>query len=79
MYELCKSAIMLLKKSKQLHNFDQIVLFRNLSDDKLELIESSLKLEKFDNGRKIITQGEIGDKFYIIKSGRVDFFINSKC
>ena len=66
------------KKSKQLHNFDQIVLFRNLSEDKLELIESSLKLEKFDNGRKIITQGEIGDKFYIIKSGRVDFFINSK-
>ena len=66
------------KKSNQMTSIDQIALFKNLSDDKIELIESKLKIEKFENGRKIITQGEQGDKFYIIKTGRVDFFVNSK-
>ena len=48
-------------KSKQQHSFDQIALFKNLSEDKLEILQSKLKIEKFDNGRKIISQGEIGD------------------
>ena len=65
-------------KSKQQYSFDQIAFFKNLSEDKLEILQSKLKIEKFDNGRKIISQGEIGDKFYIIKTGRVDFFVNSK-
>ena len=36
------------------------------------------KYTKYDNGRKIISQGEIGNEFYIIKTGRVDFFVNVK-
>ena len=59
-------------------NIKQIALFKILSDDKLENIQSKLNVEEYDNGRKIITQGEIGDKLFIIKSGRVDFFVNSK-
>ena len=66
------------KKSNQMTSIDQIALFKNLSEDKIELIESKLKIEKFENGRKIISQGETGDTFYIIKTGRVDFFVNSK-
>lgn len=66
------------KKSSQLNTFDNIALFKNLSDEKREVLQSKLKIEKFDNGKKIIVQGEMGDKFYIIKSGRVDFFVNSK-
>ena len=66
------------KKSNQLNTFENITLFKNLSEDKLESIQNKIKIEKFDNGKKIIVQGEIGDKFYIIKSGRVDFFVNSK-
>ena len=66
------------KKSNQMTSFDQITLFKNLSEDKIELLQSKLTIEKFENGRKIITQGEQGDKFYIIKTGRVDFFVNSK-
>ena len=66
------------KKSNQMTSFDQIALFKNLSEDKIELLQSKLAIEKFENGRKIITQGEQGDKFYIIKTGRVDFFVNSK-
>ena len=66
------------KKSSQLNTFDNIALFKNLSEEKREILQTKLKIEKFENGKKIIVQGEIGDKFYIIKAGRVDFFVNSK-
>ena len=65
-------------KSVQLQSFGNISLFRILSDEKIEFLQNNLKLEKFHNGKKIITQGEIGDKLYIIKNGRVDFFVNSR-
>jgi cGMP-dependent protein kinase len=66
------------KKSETYKNIKNIALFKILSEDKLDNIQSKLNIEEFDNGRKIITQGEIGDKLFIIKSGRVDFFVNSK-
>ena len=65
-------------ESNKIQSLENIYLFKNLSEDKIELIRNKLKIEKFENGKKIITQGETGDKFYIIKSGRVDFFVNSK-
>ena len=65
-------------KSIQLKTFGNISLFRILSDDKIEYLQNNLKIEKFQNGKKIINQGDIGDKLYIIKSGRVDFFVNSR-
>ena len=60
-------------KSSQLDSFVNIQLFRILSDDKIEFLQNNLKIEKFQNGKKIINQGDVGDKLYIIKSGRVDF------
>ena len=65
-------------KSNQLKSFGNISLFRILSDEKIEFLQNNLKIEKFHNGKKIITQGEVGNKLYIIKSGRVDFFVNSR-
>ena len=65
-------------KSSQLNSFGNIPLFRILSDDKIEFLQNNLKVEKFQNGKKIINQGDIGDKLFIIKSGRVDFFVNSR-
>ena len=65
-------------KSNQLNSIDNIPLFRILSDDKKEFLQNNLKIEKFQNGKKIITQGDIGDKLFIIKEGRVDFFVNSR-
>ena len=65
-------------KSNQLYSFGHIALFRLLSDDKIEFLQNNLKVEKYQNGKKIINQGEVGDKLYIIKQGRVDFFVNSK-
>ena len=65
-------------KSNQLNSVGNIPLFRILSDDKIEFIQNNLQIEKFQNGKKIINQGDIGDKLFIIKSGRVDFFVNSR-
>ena len=65
-------------KSNQLKSFGNISLFRILSDEKLEFLQNNLKIEKFQNGKKIINQGEAGEKLYIIKQGRVDFFVNSR-
>ena len=65
-------------KSVQLQSFSHISLFRILSDEKIEFLQNNLKIEKFQNGKKIIIQGEVGDKLYIIKNGRVDFFVNSR-
>ena len=65
-------------KSNQLNSFGHIALFRLLSDDKIEFLQNNLKVEKFQNGKKIINQGEAGEKLYIIKQGRVDFFVNSR-
>ena len=65
-------------KSNQLNSFGNIPLFRILSDDKIEFLQNNLKIEKFQNGKKIINQGDIGDKLFIIKQGRVDFFVNSR-
>ena len=65
-------------KSSQLNTFDNIPLMRILSDDKIEFLQNNLKIEKFQNGKKIINQGDTGDKLYIIKQGRVDFFVNSR-
>ena len=65
-------------KSNQLTSFGNIPLFRILSDEKIEFLQNNLKIEKFQNGKKIINQGDIGDKLFIIKQGRVDFFVNSR-
>ena len=65
-------------KSNQLASFEHVPMFRILSDEKIEFLQNNLKVETFANGKKIITQGEIGDKLFIIKKGRVDFFVNSR-
>ena len=64
--------------SSQINTLGKINFFRNLTDEKKELIQKELKTEKFNNGKKIIMQGQSGNKLYIIKEGRVDFFLNSK-
>ena len=65
-------------KSSQLPSFENIPLFRILSDEKIEYLQNNLKIEKFQNGKKLINQGDMGDKLFIIKQGRVDFFVNSR-
>ena len=54
-----------------------VPIFRNLSKVKLEFLTSCIKLLKVKNKKKIITQGEQTQDFYIIKSGKVDILSNN--
>ena len=64
--------------SHALNAIDNIKLFRNLNAAKKEIIQKNLKVEKFSSGQKIILQGSIGDKLYIVKKGKVDFLFDNK-
>jgi len=67
----------ILKISNALDSFGKIPLFRNFPQKKLDVLSNVIKIQSFENGKKIIKQGEVDDKFYIIKSGKVDIYVNS--
>ena len=59
-------------------DIDKISLFKSLNDQKKEIVQNNLKIEKFNNAQKILIEGKEGNKLYIIKHGKVDFYHNSK-
>ncbi len=67
----------ILRKSIAMESLNKLSLFKNFSQKKLEILSSITNIEKFDNGKRIITQGETDSKFYIVKSGKVDIFIDN--
>jgi len=67
----------IMKKSIAMESLNKIPLFKNFSMKKIEILSSITKIEKFDNGKRIIIQGETDSKFFIVKSGKVDIFINN--
>ena len=52
-----------------------VPIFKNFTDTKLNNIVNIIKIEKFSHGERIINQGDFSNKFYIIKSGKVDIII----
>jgi cGMP-dependent protein kinase len=65
-----------IKISFALDSLNSIPIFKNLSYDKLEILSKIIKVINFENGTRIITQGEKDYKLFIIKSGTIDVFIN---
>lgn len=55
-----------------------IPFFKTLTASKLDKIVSKIKVEHFNDGEKIISQGEDGNKLYIVKHGRVDLYKDHK-
>ena len=53
-------------------------MFHNTSDQKLMKICSLMTKEKYKQGEAIFKEGEIGDKFYLIKKGKVKVLKNNK-
>jgi cGMP-dependent protein kinase len=53
----------------------KINIFKNLSINKLEIINEKLQTQKFQESQNIIMEGEEGTRFYIVKSGKVDIFV----
>ena len=44
----------------------------------MENLFKKIKEEIIPNGKNVITQGEEGTKFYIVKKGQVDIFVKDK-
>ena len=68
----------ILNKSDIIDTLSKVSVFKNLSKTKMEILTSKIRVENFSDGQKIITEGETGDKFYIVKSGKVDITVNNK-
>ena len=66
------------EKSSALQQLKKVNLFKNLPLKKLEDIFTKIKVEKYENGKNIMTQGEEGTRFYIIKKGSVDIYVGTK-
>jgi cGMP-dependent protein kinase len=67
----------IINKSIALESLELVPLFKNFTQKKKEELCTLIKLETFENGKKIITQGETDFRFYIVKTGKVDIFVNS--
>jgi Type 2A encapsulin shell protein SrpI-like/Cyclic nucleotide-binding domain len=50
----------------------QLSLFRDLESDAVEAISEALQVESHDAGTVLITEGEAGDKFYLLAEGAVE-------
>jgi len=68
----------LLSRGKNLESINKVPLFKQLSEIKKSLLIETLKKQKVETGKSIITQGEDGTRFYIIKKGKVDISINKQ-
>lgn len=51
-------------------------LFHQLDDQSKSTVLSALIKKTFAKGTEIITQGDVGDFFYIVETGSVDFYVN---
>ena len=69
---------MLGEKSSFIEQLKKVNLFKNFTNAKLENLSKKIKVEKVPNGKNVITQGEEGTRFYIVKKGLVDIFVKDK-
>ena len=72
------SFMKLISQNSIIDSLLKVQLFRNFLPKKLEHLAEIIGVENYENGSNIITQGEEGNKFYIVKSGKVDIFVNKK-
>ena len=68
----------LLDKSSAIERLKQVNLFKTFTMAKLETLSEKIKIEKIPNGKNVITQGEEGTRFYIVKKGKVDIYVRDK-
>jgi cGMP-dependent protein kinase len=65
----------LLGKVSLIEALQKISIFKNFTQKKLQILSKKIQTQKFQEGDKVIIEGEDGSKFYIIKKGSVDIFV----
>ena len=65
-------------KYSAISRLKNVPLFKNFSESKYENILEKIKTQKINKNQNLITEGEEGNKFYIIKKGLFDIFIGGK-
>ena len=68
----------IIERSGKIEQLKKVALFKNLSKVKFDLLAKKIKSEKIENRKNVITQGEEGTRFYIIKKGLIDIYVNKK-
>ena len=68
----------LIERSSKIEQLKKVALFKNLSKDKFNLLANKIKTEFIPDKQNVITQGEEGTRFYIIKKGLVAIYVNKK-
>ena len=66
----------IVSKANIIEVLSKVNLFKNIPRKKLRIISSQIKIEKYQNDNPIIKEGDIGDKFFIVKSGAVNITVN---
>ena len=61
----------------QLSYMKKIDMFKNSSDNTLHKICIQMKIERFNQGDTIFSSGDKGDKYYLIKEGKVGLLLKS--
>ena len=68
----------LIERSSKIERLKNIVLFKNFSKRKLNSLAKIIKTQQIPNKQNVITQGEKGTRFYIIKKGSIEISANGK-
>jgi len=68
----------IIERSSKIEQLKRVALFKNLSAVKFELLSKKIKTEKILDKQNVITQGEEGTRFYIIKKGLINIYVNKK-
>ncbi len=56
----------------------RVYLLNALSDDELALLASAIKSRQFGKGEVLMHEGDEGDRFYILRKGKVEVFAQGK-
>ena len=68
----------LMERTSIIDSLSKVQIFKNLPRIKLFNLSEKILEEKFNDGESIVKEGEDGDKFYIIKNGRVEILVGGK-
>jgi cGMP-dependent protein kinase len=68
----------LIEQSSKVEQLKNVALFKNLTKEKFDLLATKIKTEKIPDRHNVITQGEEGTRFYIIKKGFINIYVNKK-